>query len=109
MLLTVYDPNDVARTTIKETTVDNDWIGMAAPAEAQPKLTVYDPNDVARTTIRETTEDSDYLGVIAPADVAQTADPAAVSVQPAQGTEAVKPDVALPEAAPCAPCQWSAS
>lgn len=35
-----------------------------------------------------------------PADVAQTADPAAVSVQPAQGTEAVKPDVALPEAAP---------
>lgn len=62
---TVYDPNDIARTTIKETTIDNDWIGMAAPVEAQPRLTVYDPNDTARTTIRETTEDNDYIGVAA--------------------------------------------
>ena len=68
---TVYDPNDPLRTTIKETTIDNDWMGMAAPVEAQPKMTVYDPNDVARTTIRETTEDNDYLGVSAPADCAQ--------------------------------------
>jgi hypothetical protein len=68
---TVYDPNDPLRTTIKETTIDNDWLGMAGPADAQPKLTVYDPNDVARTTIRETTEDNDYLGIGAPADVAQ--------------------------------------
>lgn len=67
----VYDPNDTARTTIKETTIDNDWIGMAAPADAAPKLTVYDPNDVARTTIRETTEDNDWVGVAAPADAAQ--------------------------------------
>jgi hypothetical protein len=62
---TVYDPNDIARTTIKETTIDNDWMGMAAPVEAQPRLTVYDPNDTARTTIRETTEDNDYIGVAA--------------------------------------------
>jgi hypothetical protein len=68
---TVYDPNDIARTTIKETTIDNDWIGMAAPVEAQPRLTVYDPNDVARTTIRETTEDSDYIGISAPANMPQ--------------------------------------
>ena len=68
---TMYDPNDPLRTTIKETTIDNDWLGMAAPAEAQPKLTVYDPNDVARTTIKETTEDNDYLGAAAPADCAQ--------------------------------------
>ena len=68
---TVYDPNDPLRTTIKETTIDNDWLGMTAPVDAQPKLTVYDPNDVARTTIRETTEDNDYLGVSAPADCAQ--------------------------------------
>lgn len=68
---TTYDPNDVARTTIKETTIDNDWIGMAAPAEAQPKMTVYDPNDVARTTIKETTIDNDWLGMAAPADSAQ--------------------------------------
>ena len=68
---TLYDPNDPLRTTIKETTIDNDWIGMAAPVEAQPKLTVYDPNDVARTTIRETTEDNDWMGIAAPADAAQ--------------------------------------
>jgi len=68
---TLYDPNDPLRTTIKETTIDNDWIGMTAPVDAQPKMTVYDPNDVARTTIRETTEDNDYLGVSAPADCAQ--------------------------------------
>lgn len=62
---TVYDPNDIARTTIKETTIDNDWLGMAAPVEAQPRLTVYDPNDTARTTIKETTIDNDYIGVAA--------------------------------------------
>ncbi len=64
---TVYDPNDVLRTTIKETTIDNDWLGQVAPASAQPKLTVYDPNDVARTTIKETTIDNDWLGQAAPA------------------------------------------
>ena len=61
---TLYDPNDPLRTTIKETTIDNDWLGMAAPVEAQPRLTVYDPNDVARTTIRETTEDADSMGIV---------------------------------------------
>jgi hypothetical protein len=63
---TAYDPNDLPRTTIKETTIDNDWLGGAAPASQQPKLTVYDPNDVARTTIKETTIDNDWLGVAAP-------------------------------------------
>ena len=49
--LTVYDPNDVARTTIKETNIhDNRSGNMSGPN----KLTVYDPNDVARTTIKET-------------------------------------------------------
>ena len=74
----VYDPNDVARTTIKETTLDGDYVGgVAGPV----KLTVYDPDDVARTTVKETTEDSDYVGVVAgptkltvydPDDVAKT-------------------------------------
>lgn len=62
---------DVAKPTRSEELIDNNWIGTAAPADAQPRLTVYDPNDVARTTIRETTEDNDYLGVSAPADQAQ--------------------------------------
>lgn len=48
---TVHDPNDVARTTIKETNIHNTREGhMSGPI----KLTVYDPNDVARTTIKET-------------------------------------------------------
>lgn len=65
---TVYDPNDPMRTTIKETTIDNDWIGMVAPAESQPKMTVYDPNDPLRTTIKETTIDNDWIGMVAPAE-----------------------------------------
>ena len=48
---TVHDPNDIARTTIKETNIHDTRNGnMAGPK----KLTVYDPNDVARTTIKET-------------------------------------------------------
>ena len=49
--LTVYDPNDVARTTIKETRIHSNREGnMTGPK----KLIVYDPNDVAKTTIKET-------------------------------------------------------
>jgi hypothetical protein len=62
---------DTARPTRAEETIDNNWIGTAAPADVAPKLTVYDPNDIARTTIRETTEDSDWIGVAAPANSAQ--------------------------------------
>jgi hypothetical protein len=60
---TAYDPNDVARTTIKEQTIDNDWLGIMSPASQQPKLTVYDPDDVARTTIREQTEQDGRVGI----------------------------------------------
>lgn len=48
---TVYDPNDVARTTIKETLIHNSRKGNV---RGPNKLTVYDPNDVAKTTIKET-------------------------------------------------------
>jgi len=73
-----YDPNDTARTTIKETTIDNDYLGNAA---GPLKLAVYDPNDVARTTIKETTIDNEYVGQVAgpvrlaiydPNDIART-------------------------------------
>ena len=56
-----YDPNDVARTTVRETTGATDWVGSAVGVEAK-KLTVYDPNDVARTTVRETTGSTDWVG-----------------------------------------------
>lgn len=58
---TVYDPNDLARTTIKETTIDNKHTGQAV---GPVKLTVYDANDVARTTIKETTIDNKHSGQV---------------------------------------------
>jgi hypothetical protein len=57
--LTVYDPNDVARTTVRESTGANDWIGGAAPASAATKLTVYDPSDIMRITNRNTMAEPD--------------------------------------------------
>ena len=76
-----YDPNDVARTTIKEQTIDNNREGVVAPQQPG-KLPVYDPNDVARTTIKEQTIDNDHEGfmqldgskayVYDPNDVART-------------------------------------
>jgi hypothetical protein len=57
---TMYDPNDVARTTIKETTEDNNHNGNMN--SVVNNLTIYDPNDVARTTIKETTENNKHKG-----------------------------------------------
>lgn len=56
---TIHDPSDVARTTIKETTLGEVALGNL---KGQEKLTVYDPNDVARTTIKETTLGEVALG-----------------------------------------------
>lgn len=47
----VYDPSDVAKTTVKETTIHDSRTGNIRSFQ---KTTVYDPNDVARTTIKET-------------------------------------------------------
>lgn len=58
---TVYDVNDIARTTIKETTIHNEREGNIKGPE---RLTVYDPNDVAKTTIKETTENNSHEGNI---------------------------------------------
>jgi len=41
--------------------VDNNWIGIAAPDQAQ-KLTVYDPDDIARITGRETLDELNWKG-----------------------------------------------
>ena len=58
--LTVYDPNDIARTTIKETLIHNEREGIVSGPQ---KLTVYDPTDVAKTTIKETTIDNNRKGI----------------------------------------------
>jgi len=56
--MTVYDPNDVARTTIRETTGAYDYVGVAVGVDAQ-KLTVYDPTDIMRPTLRNTNAEVD--------------------------------------------------
>jgi len=48
--ITVWDPNDIARTTVKEGTIELDRFGIAGPADGPARLQVYDPNDVARPT-----------------------------------------------------------
>ena len=75
---TVYDPNDVARTTIKETNIHNNHSGnMNGPQ----RLTIYHPNDVTRTTVKETNIHNNHSGnmngneqftVYDPNDVART-------------------------------------
>lgn len=49
--LTVHDPEDIARTTLKEQNIHNEHEGFVG---GNVRHIVYDPNDVARTTIKET-------------------------------------------------------
>jgi hypothetical protein len=50
-MVTVWDPMDVARTTVKEGTIYLDRPGIAATNEGGPsRLKVYDPDDIARST-----------------------------------------------------------
>ena len=68
---TVHDPNVVARTTIKETTLQE-----AAAANLKPnvyKITVYNPNDVARTTLKETQLQAAPIGTLTTHQYAPTA------------------------------------
>jgi len=54
--LTIYDPNDVARTTIKETLIHDPHTGLlTGPRQS----TVYDPDAIARTTTRQTLPDQE--------------------------------------------------
>jgi hypothetical protein len=48
--VTVWDPNDIARTTVKEGTVNFNWFGQAGPADGPTRLKTYDPDDIARPT-----------------------------------------------------------
>jgi len=50
----VYDPNDVSRTTIKETNIHNSHAGMLSK-NAPSRGVVYDPSNIAKTTTKETT------------------------------------------------------
>ena len=54
----VRDPNDVARTTIKEQNIENEYEGNMQPQQPANPV-VWDPNDVARTTIKEQNIDNE--------------------------------------------------
>ena len=60
--VTVWDPTDIARTTVKETTVKWDYMGNAAPASAPTRLKVYDPDDIAKPTQKAQLSKRDYYG-----------------------------------------------
>ncbi len=59
---TVWDPDDVARTTVKQTTIDLNHFGISASASAPNKLKVYDPNDIARPTQKAQLSNREYTG-----------------------------------------------
>ena len=61
--ITVWDPNDVARTTVKEGNIDWNYMGIASSADAPNKLKIYDPDDIARPTQKsQLSAKSDYFG-----------------------------------------------
>jgi hypothetical protein len=61
--VTVWDPNDVARTTVKETTINWGRFGPAAPADGPTRLKVYDPDDIAKPTQKsQISAGSEYFG-----------------------------------------------
>jgi hypothetical protein len=63
--ITVWDPSDVARTTVKESTIEwgNLGLGIASSADGPTKLKVYDPDDIARPTQKaQISAKSEYFG-----------------------------------------------
>ncbi len=62
--ITVWDPMDVARTTIKEGTISNGRVlGNAQPASAPARLTVYDPEDLPKKTQKQQLSNKSYTGM----------------------------------------------
>ena len=58
---TVYDPNDIAKTTLKEQLIHNSHEGHI---KGPNKLIAYDPNDVAKTTLKEQMIENTHSGNI---------------------------------------------
>ena len=70
--LTVYDPEDIARTTIKETNIHNNTTGNMNNRDGGY---TYDPEDIARTTIKETNIHNNTTGNMNNRDGGYTYDP----------------------------------
>lgn len=61
--LTVWDPSDIARTTVKEGTINLDRFGIMAMGDGPTRMTVYDPDDIARPTQKaQISAKSEYVG-----------------------------------------------
>jgi hypothetical protein len=60
----VYDPSDVTRPTIKQTSIHNKHSGNMGPS--MYKGVAYDPNDITRTTIKETNIHNNHTGNMGP-------------------------------------------
>jgi hypothetical protein len=60
--ITVWDPQDVARTTVKEGTIYLDRPGIAASGSAPNRLQVYDPDDIARPTQKQQLSNHNWTG-----------------------------------------------
>lgn len=60
--ITIWDPQDVARTTVKESTILLDKFGIASPASAPTRLKVYDPDDIARPTQKSCISKNSWYG-----------------------------------------------
>lgn len=56
-----YDPNDKAKTTIREITGQTDYIGAPTNVD-QHEIHYFDPTDIAKPTVRETTATTNYVG-----------------------------------------------
>jgi hypothetical protein len=88
--ITVWDPTDVARTTVKETTVKWDYKGIAAPGDFPTRLKVYDPDDIARPTQKaQISAKSEYFGGVKAASEKFTSHQAAYNMRLNPNKEAV--------------------
>jgi hypothetical protein len=56
-----YDPNDTAKTTIREITGQTDYIGAPTNVD-QHEIHYFDPTDIAKPTVREGTAQTNYVG-----------------------------------------------
>jgi hypothetical protein len=63
---TIYNPNDVARTTLKETLIHDGMDGGRGTVTGGKRLYVYDPEAIARTTGRETLDPAPRAANVAP-------------------------------------------
>lgn len=87
--ITVWDPSDIARTTVKESTIEWNRFGMASPSAAPERLTVYDPDDIARPTQKSQLSSRSYVGAPMSANQANMDNQFAYNMRTSSGKETI--------------------